>query len=156
MVMLSGDIVWPRMVRLANTILKSSAESERDAMLKLDFDAVKDLEPCVQSQPALVIAACDAARSAEKDSEGVTSETENDFDVSAEVSKIERVHEQQEADIKLAHELASDAARMSAFDAPLSPNISHFSSSGLCQRSSSQLAHPTSSTSLFTRLRFGR
>ena len=77
-----------------------------------------------------MIAACDAARSAEKDSEGATSETENDFDVSAEVSKIERVHEQQEADIKLAHELANDADRMSAFDAPLSPNISHFSSSG--------------------------
>ena len=66
MVMLSGDIMWPRRVRLANTILKSSAESERDAMLKLDFDAVKDLEPCVQSQPALVIAACAAARKPKK------------------------------------------------------------------------------------------
>ena len=90
MVMLSDDIMWPKGVRLANSILKSSAESERDAMLKLDFDAVKDLEPCVQSQPALVIAACDAAKSADKDSEGATSETENDFDVSAEAAKIER------------------------------------------------------------------
>ena len=116
MVMLSDDVMWPKQLRLANFLLNASAESERDTMLKVDFDAVKDLDPGVQSQSALVIAACDAAKRADgdgDDDEEKASDSEEDFDASAEVANIERVHAQQEIDSKLAHELASDAERMS-------------------------------------------
>ena len=102
-------------------------------MLKVGFDAVKDLDPGVQSQSALVIAACDAAKRADRDGDDnreKASDSEEDFDASAEVTNIDRVHAQQEMDCKLNHELASDAERMSRFEAPRLHSISHFPSPG--------------------------
>jgi hypothetical protein len=133
MVMLSDDVMWPKQLRLANILLKASAESEHETMLKVDFDAVKDLDSGVLSQSALVIAACDAAKRADgdgDDDEEKASDSKEDFDASAAIAKIERVHAQQDIDTKMAHELASDAERMSRFEAPRSHDISHFPSPG--------------------------
>jgi hypothetical protein len=135
MVMLSDEVMWPKQLRLANVLLKASGESERDTMLKVDFDAVKDLDFEVQSQSALVIATCDASKRAhgggDDDEEEKASDGEEDFGAFAAVAKIEQVHARQEIDTQMAHELASDAERVSRFEAPRTHGISHFQSPGL-------------------------